>query len=63
MQCSVTNASSSYAQRDGTTTSAKDVPSLQVHVQDVEYVPRTGSTDFPHYGKATKWPVTVQDDC
>lgn len=37
------------------------VPSLVVEVQDLEYVPRAGDTDFPQYGNATKWPVVLRD--
>ncbi|KAK3901105.1 hypothetical protein C8A05DRAFT_16668 [Staphylotrichum tortipilum] len=42
---------------DGTQISPASVPSLQIHVQSMEYMPRADDSSFPSLGNATDWPV------
>ncbi|KAK4042387.1 hypothetical protein C8A01DRAFT_44636 [Parachaetomium inaequale] len=45
---------------DGVEVPATMVPSLQLQVQNVEYIPRVNDSSFPVFGKAKRWPVEVR---
>lgn len=47
------------SQRDGTLVPLAAIPSLQVHVQAVDYMPSQSQSEFPSFGKAARWPVHV----
>ena len=46
-----------FSQSDGTQITPDSVPSLQIHVQSMEYIPRADESSFPALGNATDWPV------
>ncbi|KAK0707522.1 hypothetical protein B0H67DRAFT_670703 [Lasiosphaeris hirsuta] len=45
---------------DGATVSVETTSSLQLEVQDMNYVAQLNNTGFPSFGNATRWPVRVQ---
>ncbi|KAK3350005.1 hypothetical protein B0T25DRAFT_611078 [Lasiosphaeria hispida] len=45
---------------NGATVSVETAPSLQLEVQDMNYVAQLNNTGFPSFGNATRWPVRVR---
>ncbi|KAK3381535.1 hypothetical protein B0H63DRAFT_207757 [Podospora didyma] len=50
---------------DGTPIPVSSTPSLQLEVQELDFMPRVNGSTFPVFGNATRWPIAIRqsDNC